>query len=139
MLTNYLSLEKFSHEDRFSFEIVCNNEEMEFISIPSMILQPFVENALLHGALKAEKHGFVKIEFHVLEKNVTCRITDNGPGLGGNTSEHKSSAIEITKERLTMLSGNENSVEIINRYFENKRSGVEVTVTLPIRIENETV
>ena len=135
MLENYLTLEKFSHEDRFDFEIICESEEFEFISIPSMIIQPFVENALIHGALKAEGVGKVSIEFRVFEKEVQCVIVDNGPGLGENTSDHKSSAIEITKERLRMLSGKENSVEIKNR----KMNGVEVIVHLPIIEENETV
>lgn len=135
MLTNYLSLEKFSHEDRFDFEISCESDELEFISIPSMIIQPFVENALIHGALKAEKEGRVSIEFQVFEKEVKCIILDNGPGLGVNTSDHKSSAIEITKERLTMLSGKEKSVEIKNREL----NGVEAIVLLPIIEENETV
>ena len=139
MLTNYLSLEKFSHEDRFDFDIICENDELEFISVPSMILQPFAENALIHGALKAEKNGHVKIEFIILETEVKCIIKDNGPGLGTNKSDHNSSAIEITKERLSMLSGNKNSVEIKNQQSENKISGVEVTVLLPIIEENENL
>lgn len=135
MLTNYLALEKFSHEDRFDFEISCESDELEFISIPSMIIQPFVENALIHGALKANEAGKVLLEFQVFEKEVKCIILDNGPGLGESTSDHKSSAIEITKERLTMLSGKENSIVIQNR----KEKGVEAILHLPIIEENETV
>ena len=134
MLNNYLGLEKFSHEDRIEFEILCDSDELEFISIPSMIIQPFVENALIHGALKAESKGKVSVEFHVFDTEVKCLILDNGPGLGKSVSDHKSSAIDITKERLVMLSGKEDCVEIKNR----KQSGVEAVVYLPILKENES-
>lgn len=129
-LNNYLSLEQFCHEDKFDFNIAFDeNEELEFIEIPSMILQPYVENAIIHGALKAEGRGSISVEFKILETEVIVQITDNGPGFGETKKDtsHKSAAMQITKERLRLLSGKENCVRSLAT-----ETGAKMEIVLPI-------
>ena len=82
------------------------------MGIPTMIIQPFVENAIEHG-LRTKKNGLVKVEFKLYDENtIICIIEDNGIGrdkvrelqeLDQNSVVHESKGTRITKERLEIL------------------------------------
>jgi len=79
----YLSLESMRFKDRFDFEINCDEEiDQEAIIIPAMILQPFVENSVIHGILPDEdKKGHISIDVEKVENLLTITIKDNGIGI----------------------------------------------------------
>jgi hypothetical protein len=105
-IKTYLTLEKLSLE--FDFEIKCNPEELEIedIFIPTMLLQPFIENAIEHGLRQSIKKD-KKLDVVFTEINPTTlqiSITDNGAGRNNiRKSNHISRALEITKDRKKLM------------------------------------
>ncbi|MFM2048273.1 MAG: hypothetical protein RI955_821, partial [Bacteroidota bacterium] len=107
MLENYLLIEKFCNNNKFEYSIVTDeNIETDFIKIPPMILQPFVENAIKHGMKYLENiKGQIDIQLIEVENEIICTITDNGVGriksaeLNRKSREtfHTSTALAVTE------------------------------------------
>ena len=108
-LKNYLELEQKMSSKSFQFSIKNNiqNIDSEEILIPSMLVQPFVENAIKHGIQSTSAYGKVEIIFNTKNHFLECSIIDNGVGFHHSKTEHKnhkSVAIEVTKERIINIS-----------------------------------
>ena len=106
----YLELETMRFEDKFKSNIIIDTEiDENLLMIPSMLLQPYVENSLLHGILPlTDKEGIITIEIRKDENHLRCIITDNGIGrVKANENKkdksHKSFGTSITQERLSTL------------------------------------
>lgn len=82
-LTYYLELEKERFKNKFDYEIsIDENVNTQLIQIPNMIIQPFVENCIIHGILPKQEHGKLSIKFQIQTKGkLTIVIEDNGIGL----------------------------------------------------------
>ncbi len=129
-LQNYLSIERFCHDNSFEFNIeVDENLETAFIMIPPMILQPFVENAIVHGVAPLQGGGQINISFMEKDGSLTCTITDNGIGRKAAAqridANHKSTALAVTKQRLSLINPESESVAI-----EDLKVGTKVVVRL---------
>ena len=108
----YMELEQLRFEHRFKFSIhVSSDIDQEFIGIAPMLIQPYVENAIIHGVgpLK-ERDGEISIDFQVDGKYIICTINDNGVGRAYHKKKnnllrntHKSSGITISSNRLNMI------------------------------------
>ena len=143
-LSNYLSLEQFSRGDTFDYEIKTTNSiDPEAVYLPSMILQPFVENAIIHGVAHLEKRGKILVAFSRKGKRLSCIVEDNGIGrekaktIKSQIKEsHQSAALDITRERLDLLRSGKavkNSLQIIDLKDENGNAlGTRVEVIIPI-------
>jgi len=144
-LENYLLIEKFCNGDRFDYKITVNeNIEKDYVKIPPMLLQPFIENAIKHGLKYIEgKRGMIEVNFRENNNSMECSVTDNGIGrvkaeeLNKNSKEtyHKSTALIVTQERLDLLKKDENiqSLEIIDLYDEkNNATGTKVIIRIPM-------
>jgi len=146
-LTNYLSLEQFSQGNTFDYELIVDESlDPEAISLPSMILQPFVENAIIHGVAHLENRGKILVHFSRKGKRLSCVIEDNGIGRAKAKElksqidqSHKSVALEITKERLDLLRTGKavkNSLQIIDlKDAAGKACGTRVELIIPIEEE----
>lgn len=77
LLKVYLSLEKLRFKNTLTYEI--NIENVEEVMLPPMLIQPFIENALLHGLLHKKGERRIVINFH-LSDTLLCEIIDNGIG-----------------------------------------------------------
>ena len=140
----YMNIENIRFSNEIKFEIIVDEEiDTHLAKIPSLILQPFLENALWHGL--SSKEGEKKIELQVSKgKNgfINISITDNGVGRAvaeklkeSKVLKRKSVGIDITKERLANFSKdfqNNFEVEIID-LFDNsgKASGTKVILHIP--------
>lgn len=120
-LEQYLETEAMRFEKHFtySFEMPDDTDPDEFL-IPTMILQPFVENAIWHGLSRKEEAGHITVAFEPKHDCLICRVEDNGVGrkAAGKPSGHQSKAIGITTRRLEILEQQGKgraSVEIIDR------------------------
>jgi len=111
-LTYYMDLEKLRFDDKFNYEIHLDpGIDEEFIEIPPMLFQPYVENAIIHGLVNSPKQGLIEIWLKVLEKGtLRCIIQDNGIGREKATEIRAKSGIKrqpkgmiITQERLQIL------------------------------------
>jgi hypothetical protein len=119
-LKNYGELEKLSREDKFDFYIEADPDiDPEITEIPPMLIQPFVENAILHGIAPKEGKGWVRVKFSISGDYVKCIIEDNGIGREkaykmkkDSSQKHKSAAIAVTQERLNILNKKLNFPEV---------------------------
>ncbi len=142
ILNRYLFIQKERFENRFEFEIHYNeNIDPERISIPPMILQPFVENATEHGELDKVKNGKIRITYRIDGQLLIFVVEDNGIGreaskARGNkrSSAHKSMAISITQKRIELMriKYNIQGFVKIEDLEEVQKSGTRVTVAMPL-------
>ena len=146
LLKLYLNLEQMRFSRKFHYEITVDEEVAHAnYKIPSMVLQPFIENAIWHGLLnKEEGQGELRIQFSESpgkHNEICCIITDNGIGrveseaLKGSLKPHKSKGLEITRERLVRLSKESihEPIEFEDLYSDQgKATGTRVIVHLPV-------
>jgi LytS/YehU family sensor histidine kinase len=100
----FLRLKEKGHELTFRID---ESIDQESIVVPALLIQPFVENAILHGLQKKTESGRLTIDVAFDGNNLQCLIEDNGGGIikRNQTVKRKSSGIQITKERLTLIHG----------------------------------
>lgn len=143
-LQNYLDLQKLLLEEKLNYKInVSKNIATDEIKIPPMIIQPFVENAIIHGIELKKENGNVALDFELLTKNkLKITITDDGLGrekaaeiYRKRNTKHLSFSTNITNDRIENLNTNsKNNIEIKtkNILVNNLISGTKVTVILPV-------
>jgi LytS/YehU family sensor histidine kinase len=111
-LTQYLELEKLRFDHAFDYKITQTENAEEDMTIPSMLLQPLVENAIIHGIVPRNSKGNIHIHFDTQNNQIAIKITDTGIGYNfskklkkNSVLSHKSMALEIVKNRIEMLGG----------------------------------
>ena len=117
MLELYLSLESLRFESKFTYEIDASGWTDPTTEIPTMIVQPMVENAIIHGLLPMEGDDKqVRISFIQTRESAKICIEDNGvgmnKGLGGETPDRKSRGVSLTAERLSLLGKRGASIQV---------------------------
>lgn len=140
LLKNYIELEQKMSSKSFCYRIVThlNHIDPDEILIPTMLIQPFVENCIKH-AFKINATGEITISFSVKHRFLECTIADNGIGIyqsqkrKGN-STHKPVAIKIAKERLFVLTKN-SSFRINEILTDNKVLGTKVSFKIPLKTD----
>jgi streptogramin lyase len=142
LLDIYLSLEKLRFKAKFDYTITVDSSiSTEMQLIPSMLIQPYVENAVNHGLMHKEGKGLVDIRLAMRNDNIHCVIEDNGIGrekameLKSKKQAHQSAGISITKDRLDILNltpKGEMSVEITDLYDDSgEAAGTRVEIVIP--------
>lgn len=106
-ITKYIELQQLNNEFKFDFEITVSPElNAKDIMIPPMLIQPAVENAILHGALSVE-HGLISIEYSRVNNQLQITITDNGTARNSDQTNsnrlHRSMSLDITQTRIKNL------------------------------------
>ena len=144
-LRNYLDLEKLRMENKFEYHIeVDENVEADEVQIPSMIIQPFVENAIWHGIAEMEEKGQIAIKFRMEdEKSIAITVEDNGIGIkrsevySANREKHLHLGMEMTRKRLELL-GKKFSIRTAIQFFESSpgspNPGTRVELIIPVGI-----
>lgn len=80
-LKNYVEMEKLRFKEDFDFQISFVGEEYpELLQVPPMLIQPFIENAIIHGLVPLQKNKLLQIEFVEEEDFLVCKVKDNGRG-----------------------------------------------------------
>lgn len=143
-LSLYIEMEqlRFDHKFNFSFNI-SPEVETDHISIPPLLIQPYVENAIWHGLLHKTDPGELTIKLHQQEEQLICEIIDNGIGreqskqyTSATARTRKSVGIKLTEERLKLYAEDISSIgqqKIIDLYDEEGiASGTKVILTIPI-------
>lgn len=130
-LEKYLSLEKLIRNDKFEYEI---NSEVGNAKIPPMIVQPFIENAIIHGIKHKEGLGKLDISFEEDGKYITVKVEDDGIGREAaqkfKSEGHHSSALKITIDRLKTLDKWNTTKHLRYEDLENP-SGTKVIINIP--------
>ncbi|QOD59724.1 tetratricopeptide repeat protein [Polaribacter haliotis] len=143
-LNLYLELEKLRFEEQLTYTFqVDEKANSETIKIPTMLIQPYVENALKHGLLHKKENRVLTISISKYsDKIIECIIEDNGIGREKSKSinqkreqQHKSFALKATTERLDLLNyGREKKigVTILDLKENNTATGTKVILKIPI-------
>lgn len=138
ILKAYLELAAIRKDDNFTYKIsVENNLNIWNVCIPPMLLQPFVENAVIHGIAPLASNGHIDITFSISNNMLQCKVTDNGIGRQKSMQLnkfrlHNSKGIAITEQRLQLLSPD--SRLCINDVVDSNEevAGTMVVILLPI-------
>ncbi|GJM34425.1 MAG: hypothetical protein DHS20C18_34260 [Saprospiraceae bacterium] len=147
-LEDYLYInEKLRFEDRLSYKISVDDEiEEDILGVPTMIVQPYVENAIEHG-LRSKKNGLIKVKFSLLDEDtILCVVEDNGIGRekasqlqqnDGGYQNHRSKGTKITEKRLQILHHSKNKGVLVQTIdLKNKTTGeargTRVEIKIPI-------
>jgi tetratricopeptide (TPR) repeat protein len=138
-LKYYLSLQKLRFSEKLDYTLeVSEGNGIEFIQIPPMLMQPFIENSIEHGIRMKEGKGSVKVQIDANDSFIHLRVSDDGIGrkkaaeMQSGKNGHKSLAMGITQDRL----------EIFNRKWKKKaklriidlpeNTGTVVEIDLPL-------
>ncbi len=147
-LEDYLIInQKLRFEDRMQYKIIVDEEiEDDIFGVPTMIVQPYIENAIEHG-LRPKKGGMIKIEFKLIDENtILCIVEDNGIGRDKIREiqerdeyhlKHKSRGTNITEKRLELLhSGRKDNFSVkihdLKDPLSNEALGTRVEILIPI-------
>jgi len=143
MLQGYLELEKLRFGKDFSFHIHHTDAfEVLRTEIPSLIVQPFVENAIKHGLLHKKGEKKLMVSFTNKDKNTIVTIEDNGIGRQRageiqkrSTLQHQSFASSAVNNRLNLInrtSAQKIDLKIIDLSDETGPLGTRVEIIIPI-------
>ena len=111
VITYYMDIERLRFDNKFDYVIDVDKDiDQEFMEIPPMIIQPFIENAILHGLIHNAEPGHIIISLKLQKDFIFCTIEDNGVGRkkaqeirDASGIKRKSRGMLITKERLEIL------------------------------------
>lgn len=136
LLKIYVELEalRFDHSFSYHFEID-ENLDIDAHEIPMLLVQPYIENAIIHGLMPKEGDKQLTISFKDIGDHIECVIEDNGIGLS-NTGELKSNRISrgmsITERRIQALKQHsERELVKIENLTNEDHSGTRVTILIP--------
>lgn len=141
-LEEYLDVQSIRFPQAFAYQIKADYDlEVDELLIPSMIIQPFVENSIEHGFSGIEYQANIQVDFKKDDKNLLILISDNGRGIRGTSLEnnqHISRASQILKDRIYLL-----NLKLKTRagfHIDNDTSGkgVIVKINLPLLYKNQT-
>jgi two-component system LytT family sensor kinase len=133
----YLDIEKVRFDERLRLEVNIESEARKAL-IPSLILQPLVENAIKFAISQAVNGGTIRIEARVFAGDLLIEVADDGPGI--DTFNHKPTVgsgvgLVNTKERLRELYGNRQSFTM----SKTQPHGVTINIRLPFEVDESKV
>jgi ligand-binding sensor domain-containing protein len=147
MLKYYMELETLRFDEPFAFKIEVDEDiDTEETEIPSMLLQPYVENAILHGLKHKEKKGYLHIRITTKNDKLLCSVEDNGIGRkraaeikAMRPELHTSKGLGITEQRLKMLqeAGEGTAVVKIIDLLDDDGNAIGTRVDISIPFEKD--
>jgi tetratricopeptide (TPR) repeat protein len=141
LLKCYVELEQFRFENKFELNLIIDPQTPLETNIPPMLIQPHIENAILHGLTGKNGKGNLEIKINYGESKIVFEIKDDGIGREmaksmASKSTHKSMATNITQKRLELINqeGDEpiklKIEDLINK--EGLSAGTLVKITIPV-------
>jgi sensor histidine kinase YesM len=125
----YLDIQRARFSDRLQVEVVIEPDAMN-ARIPNLILQPLVENAILHGVAPKSGPGRVTVSGRVAAGQLHLEVSDDGPGLGAGLMRAKEGiGLSNTRERLAKIYGAQGHLSLRSEAGH----GVSVQIILPCR------
>lgn len=141
----YLELEELRFEGKFVYSIEIDESiDQDYFEIPTMLIQPYVENAIMHGLMPKQRQGNLRVKMEMDKTHIICSITDDGIGRKRSMAlkeksarrEHTSMGMRITRDRLTVLNYVHNfnlSVNITDLTIEDQQpAGTRIEIFIPI-------
>ena len=131
----YLEIEKVRFGDRLIIHKEVGNQAMQAL-VPSLILQPLIENAIKYAVTPSEDGGTLTISAKVHDQMLILKLSDNGPGLnnGQKTNNGSGVGLQNTRERLQQFYGDRQAFTLA----PNDPSGLVVTINIPFETDEDT-
>jgi LytS/YehU family sensor histidine kinase len=130
VVTRYLEIQQTRFSDRLRVTIDIS-EETRNAAVPTLLLQPLIENAIRHGIAALTDAGVLTLTTRREEPHLIIEVFDDGPPLPANWNEREGVGLSATRARLQQLYGAGARLELVNR----KPAGVIARVTLPFSRE----
>jgi LytS/YehU family sensor histidine kinase len=141
MLNNYLALEKLRFKEGFDY-LVETEEGLDVfdLRLPPLLIQPMVENAILHGMKNTAGQGYIQVYFREEMEQLVATVTDNGSGLSATNDApknpaHRSVGMGITQKRLAMLNPKKTDPALQFKawhHLDGKIGGMQAELRIPI-------
>jgi two-component sensor histidine kinase len=129
-VTLYCQLEQLRFDFGFALTVAADVNS-QLIEIPGMIIQPIVENAIIHGLATKGSDGTLGIKIYTEADCLKVAVTDNGPGFKNDIFNLESFGLKLVTERLNILKADAREANMtINNHID--KAGVTVTLTFPI-------
>jgi PAS domain S-box-containing protein len=138
MLKNYVQMEMMRFENKFDFILEIDPDvDPDEIEIPSLLIQPYVENAIIHGLYNKQDKGTLWIRVIEADQKLTFEIEDNGIGREEamklkemSFPTHKSMGIKLTEERLKLINQHRNTAFEIDDIKNETGNGTRVRIMI---------
>ena len=103
--------------------------------VPSLILQPLIENAIKYAITPSEEGGTLRVSARVQHQTLVIQVSDTGPGLGNGNNGQKSTGVGLknTRERLQQLYGDNQAFTLA----PNEPTGLRITINIPYEVGND--
>lgn len=133
LLKIYVELESLRFDNSFKYTFTVDKKlDVEEYEVPMLLVQPYIENAIIHGLMPMEGGKKLQIIFNDKEEFIECIIEDNGVGIteksGSTTLQRPSRGMSITAKRIEMLKRFADQ-ELVT--IENLENGTRVTILIP--------
>lgn len=140
----YLTLEKNRFDDTFHYEILVDEKvQTTTILVPSLLLQPYIENAIKHGLAHKKGNKNLVIQVANNQQYLAIVIEDNGIGRAASQvinkksrPTHKSFATEASDKRIEIVNNNQKqkiAIQYIDKMDEGLATGTKVLLTIPLK------
>jgi hypothetical protein len=133
----YMQLEQIRFENKFVYKVVVNEIDASGVEVPPLIIQPFVENAILHGLLPGDREGLLLVDISLKNGLLLCTIQDNGIGREAAKKireksgySRKSHGMEITMKRIELFNREHGIEEKVAVFDLENGSGTRVEIPL---------
>jgi two-component system LytT family sensor kinase len=133
-LGHYLEIQKIRFGDQLEVRIEVASE-VRYANVPSLFLQPLVENAIRHGISRRASGGTVIVTARQVGDNLSIVVADDGVGLPASWSVERSTGLglSVTRERLAGLYSGNHSFNVRRRL----EGGTAVEILLPLQVTGE--
>jgi ligand-binding sensor domain-containing protein len=141
-LNLYLEMEQMRMDGNLNYTLKTRNiDNVEHTNIPTMLIQPFAENSIIHGLLPKEDNRKLDILISNEKSHLLCTITDNGIGREASSvmnakrsSKHTSAGMALTQKRLKILSEGKGDFDVVIEDIKNPdgSTGTIVKLIVPI-------
>lgn len=134
-LDHYLAIQKIRFGNHLSVKIDIQ-QDVKYASVPCLLIQPLVENAIRHGISKRSTGGRVTLSAQRVGKDLEIRVLDDGVGLPPDWTMETSAGVglSVTRERITSLHPDGRSHFSVGR---RAVAGTEVRISLPLRFRED--
>ncbi|KGE20456.1 sensor histidine kinase [Paenibacillus wynnii] len=140
----YLFIQKFRYDDRLTYELNID-PKANFVMIPPLIIQPLVENSVIHGLENRIPGGIIRVDVQVEEDQVKIQVTDNGEGMSEdsivelyrmlenrNDEGNQHIGLKNIHSRLQLTYGPDSGLTIVSKIG----FGTQISFVIPLRSES---
>ena len=144
-INNYMKIQQFRFNNKFEYSFEVDEELLDKYMVPRMVIQPLVENAIMHGLERKVEGGWVRITAYVTERRFVVQVVDNGVGMSEERLELLNRTMKMNPVHQTISQDkNHSGIALINinkrlKLKYGNQFGIILSSTPNIRTVTEVV